>query len=209
MKPNSNDPRAIRTRLMLRQALMQIVVEKPFRDLTISNITKYAGVNRATFYLHYDDKYDLLKDCAKELFTELRKTIESEIDFDPKKNLPEPFIQHVQRSGIILHHFQQYNAFYKAMFGKDGDPLFYNMFRDSATMWIRSVMKNILTSQNQPVDEDFIEMMVRFQSAGNFDVISWWLENDMRVPIDIMAERLAIITMPPLMRLIQGDTNDL
>ena len=61
MKSTSTDPRAQRTRQMLRQALMQVVIEKPFRDLTIRDITTGAGVNRATFYLHYDDKYDLLK----------------------------------------------------------------------------------------------------------------------------------------------------
>jgi AcrR family transcriptional regulator len=119
MKSASTDPRAQRTRQMLRQALMQIVIEKPFRDLTIRDITTRAGINRATFYLRYDDKYDLLKNCADELFAELRKMIESEIDFDPSTDLPEPFDQHVQRTTIILQHFQQYNAFYKAMFGKD------------------------------------------------------------------------------------------
>lgn len=208
MKSTSTDPRALRTRHMLRQALMQSVIEKPFRDLTISDITKRAGVNRATFYLRYDDKYDLLKDCADNLFDELRQSIASEIEIIPETALQEPFDQHHKRTRIILQHFQQYNEFYRAIFSKDGDPLFYNLFRDNASVWIRSVFKGILTCQNRPIDDDLIEMMVRFQSAGNFDVISWWMENDMRVPIDIMAERLALITMPPLVRLFQGESTD-
>ena len=59
------------------------------------------------------------------------------------------------------------------------------------------MLQEILRSKNQSVDGDLIEMLVRFQSAGSSDVISWWLENDMRVPIQVMAEHLAFITMHP------------
>ena len=57
MKPTSTDPRALRTRKLLREALMQVVIDKPFRDLTIRDITQSAGINRATFYLHYEDMH--------------------------------------------------------------------------------------------------------------------------------------------------------
>ena len=208
MKSNSTDPRALRTQSLLREALMKTVVDKPFRDLTISDITKSAGVNRATFYLHYEDKYDLLEDCAANLFYEIRDIVESERGFDPTVELQKPFSEHCQRMSIVLRHIQQHSDFYRAMFRTDGEPLFYNMFRDNASLWIQSQMKEMLAFQNKSVDDEFIEMIVRFQSAGNFDVLIWWLENDMRVPIKIMAERLAIITMPPLIRLVQGDTED-
>ena len=209
MKPTPTDPRALRTRHLLREALMQIVVDKPFRDLTIRDITKQAGVNRATFYLHYDDKYDLLEDCAIQLFSKIREAVESEFGLTPDLFAPEPFIEHGNRMCIVLQHIQHHSGFYKAMFAKDGDPLFYNMFRDNASIWIRSQLKDMLTSQNMAFDEELIEMMMRFQSAGNFAVINWWLENDMRIPIEVMSKRMAMITMPPMIRFLQGDTTDL
>lgn len=209
MKSTPTDPRAVRTRQFLREALMTVVIEKPFRDLTIRDITESAGINRATFYLHYEDKYALLEDCAYELFTEIRSAVEEKFGFKPDLSELKPFKEHHNRMDIVLHHIQRHSLFYKAMLAKDGDLLFYNLFRDTASTWIRSQITELLTSQNQQVDDDLIEMMVRFQSAGNFDVISWWLENDMHIPIDVMAQRLASITMPPLIRMLKDNVNDL
>ena len=54
------DPRVKRTRIMLEQALMELVKEKGFQAVTVQDITERAGVNRATFYAHFPDKYALL-----------------------------------------------------------------------------------------------------------------------------------------------------
>lgn len=209
MKSTPTDPRALRTRQSLRDALMEVVVDKPFRDLTITDITKCAGINRATFYLHYEDKYALLDDCAFELFSEIRNSVEAKLGFKPNLALPEPFADHHKQMNIVLQHIQKHSDFYKAMFANDGDPLFYNLFLNNASTWIMSVLKDITSTQNRCVDDEVIEMMVRFQSSGNFAVISWWLENDMRVPIEILAKRLAAITVPPMIRMLEIDLTDL
>jgi len=209
MKSTPTDPRALRTRELLRKALMEVVVDKPFRDLTISNITKRAGINRATFYLHYEDKYALLDDCAYELFSEIRIAVEAKMGVKPDLTSQEPFADHHKQMNIVLQHIQSHSSFYKAMFANDGDPLFYNLFLNNASAWIMSLLKDRVSIQNRCVDDEVIEMMVRFQSSGNFAVISWWLENDMRVPIEVMAKRLAMITMPPMIRLVRGNLTDL
>lgn len=59
MKPIM-DPRAIRTKQSLIDAFHQLIQTKNFEQITIKNITDLAGVNRATFYAHYVDKYTML-----------------------------------------------------------------------------------------------------------------------------------------------------
>jgi AcrR family transcriptional regulator len=54
------DPRVVRTRQMLRDALVSLIEEKGFDAITIQDIADRAGLNRATFYLHYRDKQELL-----------------------------------------------------------------------------------------------------------------------------------------------------
>ncbi len=54
------DPRVKRTRLLLEQAFMDVLKEKGFQTVTVQDITARAGVNRATFYAHFQDKYALL-----------------------------------------------------------------------------------------------------------------------------------------------------
>ena len=54
------DPRVVRTRRLLEQAFADVLREKGFQAATVQDITSRAGVNRATFYAHFADKYALL-----------------------------------------------------------------------------------------------------------------------------------------------------
>ncbi len=54
------DPRVTRTRTLLEDAFMELVMKKEFRSITVQDITDLAGINRATFYAHFPDKYALL-----------------------------------------------------------------------------------------------------------------------------------------------------
>ncbi|MDP1418891.1 TetR family transcriptional regulator [Peribacillus simplex] len=60
------DPRFLRTRKLIMEAFMELVIEKNFKDITIKDITQRATVNRATFYYHFFDKYDLLETVISE-----------------------------------------------------------------------------------------------------------------------------------------------
>jgi AcrR family transcriptional regulator len=57
----SQDPRIRRTRQLLQQALAQLLRTRDFDKLSVQEITDAAGVNRATFYAHYPDKFALLE----------------------------------------------------------------------------------------------------------------------------------------------------
>ncbi|MGG4483613.1 TetR/AcrR family transcriptional regulator [Paenibacillus illinoisensis] len=60
MEDTKVDPRIIRTRRLLMDAFIKITQKKEFKDITIKDITEEATVNRATFYAHFQDKYDLI-----------------------------------------------------------------------------------------------------------------------------------------------------
>ena len=64
------DPRVKRTRKMLEQAFVELMQEKGFQDITIQDITDRATVNRATFYAHFEDKFDMLAILIRREFNE-------------------------------------------------------------------------------------------------------------------------------------------
>ena len=66
------DPRVIRTRSVLRDSLMILIREMGYDAITVQHITDRARLNRATFYLHYRDKQDLLTQI-----TEIDRSIEA------------------------------------------------------------------------------------------------------------------------------------
>lgn len=60
------DPRILRTRKLVMDAFIELTKKKDFNDITIGDITSAATVNRATFYNHFIDKYDLLEKVLSE-----------------------------------------------------------------------------------------------------------------------------------------------
>jgi len=55
------DPRIKRTRLLLEGAFSDLLHEKDFQSISVQDITERAGINRATFYAHFPDKYALFE----------------------------------------------------------------------------------------------------------------------------------------------------
>lgn len=66
----NNDPRVKRTRAMIRQSFIDLLAVKDFEDITVQDIVDRAELNRATFYNHYQDKYQLLDATMADLFAE-------------------------------------------------------------------------------------------------------------------------------------------
>jgi len=60
------DPRILRTRKLIMDAFIKLSGKKEFKDITIKDITSEATVNRATFYYHFTDKYDLMEKVLRE-----------------------------------------------------------------------------------------------------------------------------------------------
>lgn len=79
------DPRVKRTRELLRNALLELMAEKPFQGITVQDIAERATVNRVTFYAHFNDKYTLLEFAIREdIRQRLANQIPAEAPFTPE-----------------------------------------------------------------------------------------------------------------------------
>src|SRR5580692_2145917 len=67
----TTDPRVLRSRRMLMEALIRLLIRKEFNDISVQEIADEATLNRATFYLHYPDKNALLQAMTAARFREL------------------------------------------------------------------------------------------------------------------------------------------
>jgi AcrR family transcriptional regulator len=65
------DPRILRSRRMLMDALAKLLFKKEFEDISVQEIADEATLNRATFYLHYPDKNALLQAMTGVRFRDL------------------------------------------------------------------------------------------------------------------------------------------
>jgi AcrR family transcriptional regulator len=65
---NEADPRVKRTRKLLQDALLDLLAEKSFDAITVQDIAERSTINRATFYTHYVDKYELFAGYVHQWF---------------------------------------------------------------------------------------------------------------------------------------------
>lgn len=78
-----DDLRVIKTRKLIYQTLLELMKEKTFEEIKVSDICSKAMINRSTFYAHYEDKYELLIDFLSNLKEEFAR----ELNDSCKENL--------------------------------------------------------------------------------------------------------------------------
>lgn len=81
------DKRILKTKRMLKIAFFELLTEKEFQKITVTDICNRACTSRITFYTHYEDKFDLINDIAEgikaeivDLFNKLQNTNNTEND---------------------------------------------------------------------------------------------------------------------------------
>jgi len=78
-----NDPRILRTRQLIVDAFISLTSEKDFNQITVRDIAEKATINRATFYAHFEDKFELLHSTITNTFTDkLKKRINNHGGFN-------------------------------------------------------------------------------------------------------------------------------
>lgn len=69
---------AIRSRNIIRAALLELMTEMPYEKITITDIVKKADINRGTFYAHFDNISDVLKSITASFIDELSQRLSVE-----------------------------------------------------------------------------------------------------------------------------------
>jgi AcrR family transcriptional regulator len=165
------DLRVRRTRQLLKRALIELTIEKGFAAVTVQEIAARAMVNRATFYRHYLDKYDLLDQYMSEVY-ELTAAQEEIAVVSPQyADFGKP------PAGLIslLEHIQQHADFYRVMLGKHGDPSFVQNIQQHVEKRFRSLLPTNLAAA-QPGDP-LLELCLSYVSHAGIGAIVWWLNN--------------------------------
>ena len=83
----------------IKEALIQLLSEEKFENISISKLCKRAGINRGTFYLHYEDKYQMIDSLKSDIVSQLYSFFEEERE-SPQKLMTANF--HILRSNERL-----------------------------------------------------------------------------------------------------------
>ena len=79
------DKRVKKTKKNLKQTLITLLVDKPFEQITVTELCETSDTSRITFYTHYADKYELVND----LFSDMAATAEENYERLQRENNPQ------------------------------------------------------------------------------------------------------------------------
>lgn len=178
--PENQDLRVTRTRKMLREAMITLAIQKGFANITINDIVELAMVNRATFYRHYQDKYDLVESYLDELYTDLNAAPAP----PPSPAEPNP------RLVKLFEHIRDHAPFYRAMLGPQGYSGFGERIRrlTEATLRARWEAAEVRTRMPPP-------LLLNYLSHASYGAMVWWLEEGMSHPPEQVARWLHQLTL--------------
>jgi AcrR family transcriptional regulator len=178
LPPRKLDRRIERTITALRDALMQLIVEKGYDAISIQDITDRANVARATFYLHFRDKDDLMFSGMKLIYDQLAREFEDGVtDWDELADAQD------------FLHVEQYADFYAAMLSPRGSMGFLVQVRAYLQdLFEKSFAKMVPVGKTPRMP---LALLAAYCSGAQIGMIWWWVENRMPIPAAEMG-RLAM-----------------
>jgi AcrR family transcriptional regulator len=169
------DRRKRRTRALLRKALMELIVEKGFDAISVQEIAERADVSRATFYLHYADKEELLSKSMQEVYDELVERAEaSSPSHDDVLNAIASGDHERFCDPTDFRHVAEHADFYRVLLSEKGVASFNVMVHDYLARLLQEQLCLPIHSAN--VEPRLPSEMVAHAIAGaQIGVINWWL----------------------------------
>ena len=167
------DPRVVRTRKLLRDALIELIPERGYDAITVKDIADRATVNRATFYLHYRDKDDLLDRGFEEIWNDLTRS--NPFPQAPGGRLSLDATHETVR--LDFEHLSRHAAFYRVMIGRNGVAHFIRRMEEHVYTTTEERLAR-LSAHRSPTDLP-LEIVLQFIASAYVGLMQWWLEHDM------------------------------
>jgi AcrR family transcriptional regulator len=165
--PKKGDPRVRRTRDRLGDALVELLVEKPFDDITVHDVLERAGVSRSTFYTHYRDKNDLFLSDAEEFFEALATALSR---FGDKSERVAP----VQE---LFAHIAEVRPFYNALVESGRLHDIMELGQEHFARGIEVRLNELPRARTIPSDR---RSAIAHGLAGSlFSLLAWWVQHRM------------------------------
>lgn len=168
MSSAPTDRRVRRTRELLRNALLALILEQGYDRITVQDILDRADVGRSTFYAHYRDKDDLLHSG----FEDIRAALAAETAGDTGGDRAE-FLQPLL---AVFRHVERHRPYWRAMAGKGGLDLIVRILRESVADIVHTHFR-VQFAGVRP-DDTQVEAGAQYVIGACMGLLTWWVDND-------------------------------
>lgn len=184
VKTSTADRRVQRTRIALRDALIALLEERGWDDINILDLCERADVGRSTFYLHFQNKEELLTGS----FDDLRKWLRSQSAAEKTTGANFPCIR-----GLIDHAYEQRNLF-RSIIGKRSGHVVQKRFREM----VNRLMEEEILAPHSAWQQ---KAGARFLSGALVELLAWWVDSGKAHTAEEIEQLFYQLAGPVLMQL--------
>lgn len=184
------DRRIRRTREMLQEALLGLMIEKGYEAVTVQDIIDRADVGRSTFYSHFYDKDQLLKYSISRLRDVLEQARLNSMSKTSSAGEGTSGEIRFSFSLAMFEHVKSHLPLYEATVKKSGTivmPFMLKMFEEITHDEIAVLLSTSSTSAAgtgiATIPQD---LTVKFVANTFFTLLSWWVDNNMPLSVEEM-----------------------
>lgn len=179
------DARRVRSRRALREALLALLEEKPFDQITIREITGKARVGYATFFRHFTTKDDLLNNLAAGQISELLALATPLLDAAGSRDAVRALCTYVD----------QHRTLWAALLTGGASGTVREEFIRQARRLERAGHYPTRVPHRLPGD-----LPVVFGTGATIDVLAWWLSQETLHSIEDIAKVIDELVITPILR---------
>ena len=199
MSENKTNRQTIRSRRMLQNALFDLLKEKPYKKVTVSNITKHANLARSTFYAHFDTKEELLESVLDEILDQF-------FEYLYKRDAINPDQEEDLEINIRFFKIWRENAeTIKLLNVIDIDCLLIKKFKK---YW-QDHDANYLSAQLPNRNPALVKYITEYLAYSFVGLLRCWFADDMKHSPEILGNLLYELTGPPVLNTVYEKYNDL
>jgi AcrR family transcriptional regulator len=187
--PSRHERRRMRTRQILSDTTLSLVLEKGYENVSIQEITDQSDLGRGTFYIHFKDKEDVLWSMFRKIVEELEQNSHNQLDRTSSQ---------VEYFGLlnIFQHADSNRDLYRMIFAGHGPA---GLTAKAQSLFAETIRFDI--EQSQPVTSVDFHLPVEFEAQMLTGMITrllaWWLES----PNTYSAGQMAEMTYKAIYRL--------
>lgn len=182
-----DDLRVRRTYKLLFESLLNLLSEKNFEDISVTDICENAMVHRTTFYKHFEDKHQLLKFCIKEFQTMFSEQSIDEFKYD---NLSDYYFNTIKN--ILEFTTSTKNKSHFVALLRNNSNSIQTIFHETVVEDVMLKLEEVKKSGTEILVP--IQIIAEFYTGAIISVIRWWFENDMPIPVEEIVKNTVIMS---------------
>ena len=186
------DRRVQRTRDVLHQALISLMIQKGYEIITVQDIIDEANVGRSTFYAHYTSKGDLLisglKNLSKNLVAYQRSATALKGSFRERG---------FAFSLAFFEHVHSHRKVYHAIVGRQSGTVVFSEFRTMLADLVRNELGALPPNQLSDLPRNAV---IDFVVGAVMSVLTWWMGERSGVSPSEANTILQRLTLPAILK---------